>query len=246
MTDEKSQLESLDVDSLRAILAQEESDCAALKKKCSEIESIYQTTSQEKELQEERILNLFGKKIKQLKQENLEISKKIQNEERYVKSTLTEKYNEVLRDKQKLLDVLNYQEQMVIEKLQVEIERMTQEATNLEVQLKSHELGDVQIERDKVDESLENIIKGLDKNKIEYEKELQTLRTEVERMITANSVLFKRISMLQMELISRSKLHWLAKKRANEDEGRPTDRHEERGRRHSDIPENLISMDEIV
>ncbi|OHT05948.1 hypothetical protein TRFO_26163 [Tritrichomonas foetus] len=232
--EESGDLDKLNIDDLKALLAKEESEKQKLTAQLSNLENEVQNTTLDKERQEERILNIVGKKIKELKQENAEMAQKIQKEEEYIKSTLKDKYKAVLRDKEILEETLNYQEQQVIDHLQLEIDRMTQEATDLEAQLRSHEIDNIPFERDKVDASIAAVLKESQKNKNDYEKELATLRKEVERMITANSLMFKRISALQLELISKQKSD-------TETEIVYTPEfQDEKNRRFSDIPENTM------
>lgn len=216
---------------LRELLASETSKTEKLKSDIVELENAVQETGRSNERQEERMMNFFNKRIRQLKAENSAIAARIQREEEYVRTTLSEKYHQVLRDKAELETALAFQESQVIDQLQMELDRLTQESIKLESQLKSHEIDNIPIETDKIDASLGKMLQDSEKTKQDYDRELSNLRQEIERLITANSILLQRVSAAQMELMNASG--------PNDTNGFPQLYPEEtehpKNRRHSDI-----------
>ena len=185
---------------LRALLESEKSKRDALSQDLAKVETELQETGRANEREEEKMMNNFNKRIKQLRKENVSIAMRIQREEEYIKTTLTEKYNGVIKDKERLQDALAYQEGQVIEHLQLEIDRLNQEALSLEGKLRDGSAGQA-IDVSQVDASLHRMLEESEKRKSDYEAELTEVRKEVERLITANSLLLQRVSAAQMELM---------------------------------------------
>lgn len=205
------ELNKLSIEELNAILATEEKAHDDLLQKKSQLEGEIEQTNREKEREEERMMNAFSKRIQSLKRENAEMLIKIQKEEEYIKNNLQQKLNEVLKEKESLEMTLSYQESQVIEQLQSDIDRMTQEATILESQVNSGALNadandsaqnqKMFLTRSKSMESLKKIAEESEKTKKEYEIELANLRKDIERLITANSILMQRVGNAQMSLL---------------------------------------------
>lgn len=203
-------LNKLSIEELNALLATEEKTHSDLLQKKTQLEGEIQQTNREKEREEERMMNAFSRRIQSLKRENAEMLVKIQKEEEYIKNNLQQKLDEVLKEKESLEMTLSYQESQVVEQLQQDIDRMTQEATILESQINSgasntdaNENQTMVLTRSKSMESLKKIAEESEKTKKEYELELASLRKDIERLITANSILMQRVGNAQMSLIQR-------------------------------------------
>lgn len=207
------ELNNLSIEELNAILATEEKTHEELVQKKSQLEGEIQQTNREKEREEERMMNSFSKRIQSLKRENAEMLIKIQKEEEYIKNNLQQKLDEVLKEKESLEMTLSYQESQVVEQLQQDIDRMTQEATILESQVNSgasntdanenSQKQSMVLTRSKSMESLKKIAEESEKTKKEYEMELANLRKDIERLITANSILMQRVGNAQMTLLAQ-------------------------------------------
>lgn len=206
-------LNKFSIEELNAILAKEEETHNDLLQKKTVLEGEIQQTNREKEREEERMMNAFSKRIQSLKRENAEMLVKIQQEEEYIKNNLQQKLDDVLKEKESLEMTLSYQESQVIEQLQQDIDRMTQEATILESQVNSgasntdsannspNKNNTIALTRSKSMESLKKIAEDSEKTKKEYEIELANLRKDIERLITANSILMQRVGNAQMSLV---------------------------------------------
>jgi hypothetical protein len=195
-------LESLDLDTLREILAREEAKKEEIRQRFLAVEAEVQETDRLSEQQEESMMNRLSKGINMLKAENRSLAARIAKEEEYVRTTLTEKLGAVLKDKEDLQAILTYQESQVIDRLQTDIDRLTQESLKLESRLNSSDVGMAPIDPSSIDDSMASLLDQSEKTKTDYESELASLRREIERLVTADTILVQRVSAAQIELMT--------------------------------------------
>jgi hypothetical protein len=193
-------LEEMSLERLWELLAIEEQKTADVMGAFRALEQEVQETDRLAEQEEESIVNLLHKGMTQLKEDNQALAARIAKEEEYVRTTLTEKLSAVLKDKEDLQAVLTYQESQVIDRLQADIDRLTKEALRLESRLSSSDVDIASIDTGSIDESLTALLKESEKAKQDYETELAALRQEIERLVTANTILIQRVSAGQIEL----------------------------------------------
>ena len=187
---------------LRALLETEKSKRDALQSELRAMETELQETGRANEREEEKLMNKFNKRIKHLRKENAVTAMRIQREEEYVRTTLAEKHNNLIKNKERLQEALAYQEGQVIERLLLEIDRLTQEELALEGRLRTGVCSAADVDTSQADASLKRMLEQSEKRKKDYENELTEVRKEVERLITANSLLLQRVSSVQMELMT--------------------------------------------
>ena len=204
--------QSLTVDELKRIKSEKQAQNEKLNNEIIELQKSLQEITRDQERKEESMMNNYKNQIEELKRQNRSLQSRIEHEENCTISKLYERYKKVLKEKEELQFQLQREEGEVIENLQFEISNIKNVEVRLETQLSqaNHKESDDyknKLDLDLVDEELNKLLQQSEKTKNDYEKELMLLTSEIEKYITANSILSQRIAAVERDLIAYISKH---------------------------------------
>ena len=196
----RQELESLTVDELLAYKNTLSSAKAALISGVDQLEQDIKSATKSNEQKEFDLNCDYKERISELRTQNKAAAHELQIEENIVVNDLYKKLRDVLREKEELEERLKHEEDVVIEKLMSEIEKVKGTELALEAQLTDVL---VPVDTESISSELDQLYQDSINKKNEFSLEYIQLRLEVERLITSNSLLSQRIASAQMEITLR-------------------------------------------